>query len=402
MRYGFGDILNGEIYDKSRVVLITGKYNVFNNMVADTLKSLCESKFIPNSSLLETENEFGVEDTEASISNSVDLDTFIDLAETPSITGKRFCRVELGTLNKKQIEKINNYIKQPSRYGILVLMSSDFKEYKDWLKNKYFNHGQFTHLFTLNFPKREILKSIVGSIFEEHGVTVDGTSIDYFIMRMSTEYDKYEEVIGKILDTHKESKLGIADMKTYMKGIEYFDIDDFMIEIVKPLSSGKTGNKKIIRMLSALEEKYDSETLARELQKRIIELIDFRIMINTGIISINIRYIFNDVVKLLGEDNKYAKMNEWVFRKKADLASMTSLQDWVYMNLMLNKALGAGFANSPEVKHACQRALYSLVTRTTFSEDRLNNIIGVDNILGRDLIYLDRVEYKQADLNIIQ
>lgn len=401
MKYGFGDILNEDIYNKSRVVLITGKYNIFNNMVADTLKDMCGNKYTPNLSLMETEDEFGVEDTEAATSNSVDFDSFIELADIPSITGKRFCRVELTTLNKKQIEKLNNYLKQPSRYGILVILANEYRDYKDWLKNRYLNLGQFTHLFTLNFPKREILKSIVNTIFESKGKEIDSASIDYFLMRMSTEYDKYEEVIDKIIEKHTDVKITAKDMKEYMKGIEYFDIDDFMYEIVKPLNSGKTGNKKIVRMLAALEEKYDPETLARELQKRIVELIDFRIMINTGIISINIRYIFNDVIKLLGPDNKYAKMNEWVFRKKAELASLTSLQDWVYMNIILNKALGVGFANSVEVKRACQRALYSLITRTTFSEDRLNNIIGVDDILGRDLTYLDRVEYIDSNLNIM-
>ena len=401
MKYGFNDILNEDVYNKTRVALITGKYNVFNNLVADTLKDMCGNKAIPNSSLISEVDEFGIEDKEEAISNSVDFDSFIELADMPSITGKRFCRVELNTLNKKQIEKLNMYLKQPSRYGILVILSSDYKDYKDWLKNKYLNHGQFTHLFSLNFPRREILKSIVNSIFEDKGKEIDSASIDYFVMRMSTEYDKYEEVINSIVERHTESTITAKDMKVYMKGIEYFDIDDFMYELVKPLSSGKTGNKKIVRMLVTLEEKYDPETLVRELQKRITELIDFRIMINTGIISINIRYIFNDVVKLLGEDNKYAKMNEWVFRKKADLASLTSLQDWVYMNIILNKALGAGFSNSPEVTVACKRALYSLITRTTFSEDRLNNIIGVDNVLNRDLIYLDRMEYLDSSLNII-
>ena len=132
MKYGFGDILNEDIYNKSRVVLITGKYNIFNNMVADTLKDMCGNKYTPNLSLMETEDEFGVEDTEAATSNSVDFDSFIELADIPSITGKRFCRVELTTLNKKQIEKLNNYLKQPSRYGILVILANEYRDYKEW------------------------------------------------------------------------------------------------------------------------------------------------------------------------------------------------------------------------------------------------------------------------------
>lgn len=400
MRYSFKDILNEDIYNKSRVVLITGKYNVFNNMVADTLKDMCTEKRMPNSDLTELNSEFGIEDTEEYSSNTVDIDTFFDLADIPSINGKRFCRIELNSMNKKQKDRLNSYLKQPSRYGILVLLSNNFMDYKDYLKNKLFLNGQYTHLFTLSYPRRDILKSIVEIIFQSKGKEIDSASIDYFIMRMSTEYDEYERVIDYIIDNHKNDTIKLADLKNYMKGIEYFDIDDFIVELLKPLSSGKTGNKKIIRMLSSLKEKYDSEKLAQELQKTIIEMIDFRIMINTGIISINIKYIFNDVVKLLGTDNKYAKMNEWVFRKKASIASLTSLEDWVYMNIILNKALSSGFSGSIEVRKACDRALYSIVTRTTFSEDRLNNVIGVSNILNQDMNNLNRVLYQDRLLEM--
>ena len=93
MRYSFKDILNEDIYNKSRVVLITGKYNVFNNMVADTLKDMCTEKRMPNSDLTELNSEFGIEDTEEYSSNTVDIDTFFDLADIPSINGKRFCRM---------------------------------------------------------------------------------------------------------------------------------------------------------------------------------------------------------------------------------------------------------------------------------------------------------------------
>lgn len=394
MRYGFRDILNAEIYDKSRVVLITGKYHVFNNMVADTLKDMCGDKHMPNEEFTELSSEFGVEDTSESISNSVDFDTFMELADIPSINGKRFCRIELNTLNKKQKEALAAYLKQPSRYGVLVLMSDNFVDYKDYIKNRYFLNGQFTHVFSLNFPVRDVLKSIVQIMFDYKGIDIENGAIDYFILKMSTEYNEYETVINNIAENHKEKTLNVTDLKIYMKGIEYFDIDDFMYELVKPLASGKTGNKKIIRMLSFLKEKYDAEKLVIELLKRISELIDFRIMINTGIVPINIRYIFNDIVKLLGPDNKYAKMNEWVFRRKAVLASLTSLEDWVYMSIILNKALGAGFSGSIEVRNASERALYSLVTRTTFCEDRLNNVVGVDNILSRELVDIDRVLYQ--------
>ena len=386
MRYNFKDILNQEIYNNTRVMVITGKYQLFNNLVADTLKDISIDKNIPNSDYLGLADEFGISEEEATASTSVDIDTFFEVVNVSNINGKWFCRVGLDSLNKKQKDQINSYIKQPSKNGILVLMSTDFKDYKDFLKNKSLLFGQYAHLMQLSFPNRTILKSIVAMMFEDKNIEVDNQAIEYFIMRLNTEYDKYEEVIDSIVEKHKDNQLNFSDMKSYLKGIEYFDIDDFMEELVKPLASGKTGNKKIIRMLSSLRDKYSAEDLVNQIQSRITELIEYRIMINKGYITINIRYIFNDVLKLLGPDNKYSKVNEWVFRKKADLASMTSLEDWVYMNIMLNKAATTGYPESTERKFACERALYDIITRSVLSADRINNIIGIDNVLGKTML----------------
>lgn len=396
MKYNFKDILNKEIYDNTRVMIVTGKYQLFNNLVADTLKEMSSERSIPNSSMLGLANEFDIDDDSNDIiSTSVDIDTFFDVANVSNINGKWFCRVSLESINKKQKEQLLKYIKQPSKNAILVILSNDYKDYAEFLKNKIIITSRYAHIMQLSFPNKNILKSIVIMMFEDKGIEIDSQSADYFIMRLSTEYDKYEEVIEDIVGKHEQKELKLTDMKTYLKHIEYFDINDFMYELVKPLSSGKTGNKKIVRMLSTLKDKYDAEQLVIELQKMIIELIDYRIMINKGYITINIRYIFNDVIKLLGPDNKYSSVNEWVFRKKADLASLTSLTDWVYMNIILNKALSVGFSNSKERKMACERALYALITRSVLSESRINNVVGLDNILYENMKELNKVLYEE-------
>lgn len=394
MKYNFKNILDQEIYDSTRVILVTGKYQIFNNLVADTLKEISVQNRIPNSSSLGLSQEFGLDNSdEESASTSVGLDTFFDVADVANINGKWFCRIGLESVNKKQKDKILEYIKHPSRNAILVLMSTDFMIYKDFLKNRNFSMSQYVHLMQLSFPNKIILKSIVAMMFEEKNITPDSPSIEYFIMRLNNEYDKYTEVIEDIAENHEGYGIVLSDMKEYLKNIEYFDVDDFMYELVKPLSSDKTNNKKIIRMLSSLKDKYDAENLVYELVKKIDELIDYRVMINKGYITININYIFKDVIKLLGEKNKYAKTNEWVFRRKAKLASLTSLNDWNYMRLMLNRAVETGFPNSLERKVACERALYALVNRSVFSESRINNIIGLNNILYSSFDTLNRIVY---------
>ena len=402
MKYSFKDILTQEIYDNTRVMLVLGKYNVFTNLVIDTLKDMSVDKHIPNMSLMGLSEEFGLDeddDSDEKISTAVDFDTFLEVVNVSNINGKWFCNLDLDTASKKQRENLLKYIKSPSRYGILVIKSKDYKVYKDLLKHKYFLNGQYSHIMQLGFPNKQILNNIVKSMFEQKELYPDAKSIELFITRINTEYDKYLDIINKIEQTHKKGTvISVEEMKSYLVGIEYFDIEDFMYEVIKPISSSKMNNKKIIRMLSSLKEKYEVSDLVNQLIVKINEMIDFRLIINRGYITVNMRYLFSDVIKLIGEDNKYAKMNEFVFRRKADLAAQTSLNDWVYMKLILTKASLIGFDGSVERTIACEKAIYDLAMRSVMTESRLNNILGIENILYGSIKSLDRVEFNEEAL----
>ena len=399
MKYNFKDLLNEDIYNNTRVMLVTGKYQLFNNLVSDTLKDMSMNKDLINGVDLGISDEFGIEESEdTQASTSIDIDGFFDSVTGANLYGKWFCSVDLGSLSAKQESRVQDYIKNPSKNGILVLTSTDYRKFNYYLKNKSFLNGQYCHIFQLGFPNREVMKAVVAGLFEDFGMNITSTAIEYFIMKMSDEYDKYIETIDYIKTNFDIKTLDIGDIKTCMKGIEYFSVEDFVYEMLKPMSSGKTGKKKIIRMLAAVKEKYESEELVNQLLKVIKESIEFRTLINKGYISINIRYMFKDVINLIGKDSEYAKMNEFVFRRKADLASRTSMQDWIYMYLILSKAQSTGFHGSAERKVACERALYDLVTRSTLCKDRLNNIIGFDNVLTHGIRDVDRIVYDENEL----
>ena len=85
-------------------------------------------------------------------------------------------------------------------------------------------------------------------------------------------------------------------------------------------------------------------------------------------------------------------MNEWQFRNKAMIAAQTSLRDWLYMKMILQSAYknSAGYGDETSYK----RALYDVVTRSTLSGNRINNIIGLEDILKIDLRRIDRVLYQ--------
>jgi hypothetical protein len=153
----------------------------------------------------------------------------------------------------------------------------------------------------------------------------------------------------------------------------------------------------------ALEDELGAKNLVYQLLKVIDESIEFRVLINSGKIPIGIKYFYKDVINDLGgEKGPYGKMKEWTFRNKAALASQTSLRDWEYMKLILYRAIENPRISDDEMDAKCQKALYELCTRSVITPDRINNIIGIDNILNKNFDYINRIEYDEEKLNKIQ
>lgn len=414
MKYTFNDILNQEIYDNTYVLFVFGKYPWFNNMVIDTMKSCSveEQDEFENS---EYTDEFGFTNTRTDFgaTTSVDFDTFIEVVNVANINGKWICKCDYAMFNTKQKEKLLAYIKDPSDNGVLIVECIDWFKYKDMLNNKILKMSNRVNLFEMSFPNKNILKTIVNQAFYEKGLSLDNGAIDLFLMKMGRAYDKFEETINLVVDIHENrieeiknqtgnsmavsSDITSKELKVYMRNIQYFDIDDFVEELVNPNFSPKMGNKKIIKMMVHLIEENGAKSLLYRTIKLVDEYIEYRLLINTGYIPIGINYFYTDVMNGLPEDLKkeYEKKSEWKFRKQAEIASMTSLRDWEYMKIILNKPLENMRISESEMEAKCKRALYDVCMRKAFTEDRLNNIIGVDNILQKSMLPIDRIIYKE-------
>ena len=381
MKYTFNDILNQEIYDNTYVLFVFGKYPWFNDMVIDTMKSLVvgEESESENS---EYTDEFGFTNTKTDFgaTTSVDFDTFIEVVNVANINGKWICKCDYTGFNTKQKEKLSAYIKDPSDNGVLIVECTDWFKYKDMTNNKIIRMSNRVNLFEMNFPSRNILKTIVSQAFIEKGVELDNSAIDLFLMKMGRAYDKFEETISLVVDIHenrveelKRHMEGVEsseplnlevtskELKSYMRNIEYFDIEDFVEELVNPNFTPKMGNKKIIKMMAHLIEENGAKSLLYKTLKLINEYIEYRILINTGYIPIGINYFYNDVINGLPEEIKkdYEKKSEWKFRRQADIASRTSLRDWEYMKIILNKPLENMRISDSEMEAICSSVAQS-------------------------------------------
>lgn len=376
MKYGFNDIMSDDMYNSTDVMFVAGQYNIFNNIVVDTLKEMCviSTESFDTSGFDEFNIESGVELTD----NFINFETFMSVIGVANPSGKWFCRVSLEELQKtkKHLEFFKRYIKSPSKNGVLVVTSTEFKNYSEYLKNFIFDRSETVNLISLSFPQRRVLNEIVKAMFREHNKEVEYLALDLFITRISSKYDLYSEVITSVAVQYKDNDQPISYKMMFeaMKGVEYFDFDDFVDALTVPLQNNLTNNKKIYKMLIMLLEDYGAMRLVSMLKKKIDLMIELRLLINKGIIPVAVDYSVAEAKSKLDPESYIAKMSDYKFKDQSILSAKTSLRDWVCMKMILNN-LCKGFN-----EETYEKALYSLVVRTTLEPGRLANDVGVSDL----------------------
>lgn len=403
MRFGFKDIYSEALYKDCYAVFVVGPYGVFNNIVIDKFRALCEASQVVTDNLgimeaFEDDND----SQEVSISNTLELNDFMVQVATPAIDGKWFCSVNLATLNKKQLNWVTNYIKDPSKNGVLCLWGMEFRDYKNWLSNKSLLTGLHTHLISLSFPYKTYLEEIVKDLFQAHHVSISPKALDLFIVRMSNSYDDYTRVIDKIctenlpngymtMDPEDLPEISYEMALRSLKGIENFVVEDFLDFLTEPLGSDvPSGRKKIYRIMGYLLEEYGARKLVSVLKSRIDDIIEFRVAINKGYIPIMVNYNIEESKKLLGPDSPIAKKSDFQFKRLAQTASRTSLTDWVLMKLILS--------NVDKLNdNSYVKAIYALTSRSVLQVPMVNEAIGYDDTFDDELTFLDEIMYMDAE-----
>lgn len=403
MRYKLSDlakqdksILDMETYKDFSVLVLTGSNVLMQKVVSNLIKESCQSKTNINvdTALL---SEFGYDSSAVSISNILDFETFRNNIEIQSLSGKWFCSADMATLTSKQIDWVKEYIKKPSKNGVLVITSTNFKEYKPWLSNKILTVSPEAVLLEMSYPTRYQQYAVANMLFKKRNVEPDARALELFTAKMSSEYDQYEEIIDKVcsdvipegyFDTHTVYMLSYDSILDSMRYIQNFVIDDFIYAILKPMEDRKpSGKKQIWRILGYLLDDMGPRKLVASVLYKIEELIQFRIAINTGYIPVAVKgFDVQESKMLLGDENPLTKKSDFMFRRLANTAAMTSLQDLVCIKMMLKNV---DLYN--EMSYT--KALYSMIVRSALNASRLDNDIGVENVILGDLNILDNIPY---------
>ena len=137
----------------------------------------------------------------------------------PSLAGIWYCRVQLKELKDKEIDWLKKYIKKPSDNAMLVVEATEYKYYRNWLKNKSIEYSKKVHLIQLSFPSRKELIQIVKNKFKNRRTVVDEEAVKIFIQRMGGRYDLYDEVIRELTPYGDELDHKVENWNTeIMKG----------------------------------------------------------------------------------------------------------------------------------------------------------------------------------------
>lgn len=405
MKFRFKDIDNPKLYDGSQVVFVTGQYPIFINIVVDMLKDTCRiAQSEEDVGLLD---EFGVSDTDPIASNSVDFETFLEVSKMPNINGRWVCSTDLNSLTKRQRESLQKYIKSPSRHGLLIITSTEFKEYAPYLKDRTVNGSQYVHLIQLSFPSRQKLLTIVHELFHQRGVEVDQRAAELFIMRMSASYNEYIDIMERnVVQMVRGQGTGsiFVDYPTMvecLKGVENFVLEDFLLQLTVPLKKDKiVKNRRLYKMVSAMINEYGAKQLVYKLRRKVDDIIEMRMAINSGYVPIGVKYSVEESQRRLGEEHPLNKLSEYAFRKLATLASQSSLKDWVSIKTILLSV------NERATEAQCEKVIHTIVNRSIYSDSRLLNNVEMQNIIESELFevnkkpYLDRPEQEETGMEV--
>ena len=398
--FRFSDIYNENMYDTAQVIFIAGNLDIFNNRISDIIKERCRGDIgdleIPSSLM----DEFGIEDDGGSGStlNLVDIDTYFEMCNTPSVVGKWYCNEDYSTLSKKQKERLEKYIRNPSSNGILVIRVRDFKDSRQLVVNKVIKSSPIVHLIRVSFPNKATLRKLVIDMFREREVGVENKAVDLFILRVNDQYNEYGSLMDRIAIDCKGTEVSYKTMLEHLKGVENFILDDFIVELTKPMLSKNIAlNRKIYKIERALLDESTPQDILYKFYKRLDNLIEMRVMINMGAVPAGVRFKVETAQNRIGDGSSLSKLSEFGFMRIYNQAQLTSLKDWVFMKMILGKVFNSDKPSYMVRNDEYYKTLHALINRTTFSSYRLLNDMCIEDANDIYIDKLDKYLYEDWD-----
>lgn len=370
------DFINNDKTYESNVLIINGRYNIFNNMVCDEVKKRYCTLNVSLSE--ETMSEFGVEDNSDGRLVADTIEEFMELNKIPSITGKRVCIADYSVLTKKQKEWVFNYIKVPSKVAMLVLVVRDFKDALKFRNSRFVKNEENVNLINLSFPNNKSLKTIIESNLSEY--TIEPKALNVFMWRLSNDYEMYAEAFDKVR-LSDDKTITYEKMNELLSDIDNYTVEDFMRMLLNPPRNPKGRPRKIYAALRYLLDDKGARYVVNAIHKSATTLIELRMLMNSGELAAGLRFSVNEFKNNLPDESPIKNLSNYAIVKNLNLAKQVSIRDLTVLKLMLEN-IRAGKYDEFEY----ERLLYTAINRCTFSEYRVMNDIGMMDCLEGRLI----------------
>ena len=408
MKYRFDSIEKIHTTQDMRVLVISGDHNIFIDYIMNNIKNTVGS--LENTLNTEEDDEFN---TLGERESTLDYDTFTRVCNSISPMGKWVCKVNWDITNKKNRDRIKAYIKNPSQHALLIVTVSEYKNIRELKSYRALDGSKYSHYIDIQYPRKFQLEPLVKEMFIKKGMNITEDCVKLFILKMGTAYDEYYNNMDTIRDrlgvTNKLAELNkdidetkgdepytfinvnITDFKQAMQGIDYFVIEDFLLQLLVPMHSGKiVKRRRLYKILDTLLGDFTAREICTKLRFKVEELLMYRAYINRGLIPVRTRYNADKIKDRLPENSKLRNAATLTFKKNAYVASLTSIKDWFYIDCLLNRN------SNSDSDEKFLSTLMTIMGRTVISNDRLMNDIKVKNTLDEGLFTVNSVFLSKA------
>lgn len=385
MIYGFNSIYDDRVIKDSAILFITGKTPMFNRIMSDRVKSFCagnEQKVdLEMFSDLAVGNEREVE--------RLTFQQYLLYCNSVRVNGLWYCSVDYASLTKKEVEQLKTHIKSPAKYGKLVVYVMDFRKKLELKKIGAIQNSSIVNMIELDFPKRETLIEVLGNEFSSKGVKVTQDALNLFIMRLGTYYDKYAETISSLCNGR--TSINFIEMQDGLKGVTSYVLWDLVRTLTKPSHSDgmrQIKRRRAYKILNTLVTELGARRVLIQLKKQVVCMVELRYYINNGVIPILVPYSFERVKQKIPKSSPLYSMTDLNFKRSAKIASETSLKDWIYIKMIIDRAL------SDRTELGALKGLTAVVNRMAYPNERIINDLGIKNVLNEGLFELNTLPYK--------
>jgi hypothetical protein len=278
------------------------------------------------------------------------MEDFAQSSKRKAFGGTWFFSGDLSTFSAKDKKAFESYLAKPGEFGVCVITSTDFKDFKDYI-NKFDGLARCVAI-KLSFPRFSEVRRYVKEQFTQTGIKLSERALDEFCGKIGGKYSLISYFVDLLsaeayrrveLGSAKQVEVTIKDIHKAIVGIGDYDMDDFMKRLAKGVPSDKARTNALYQAFGGMLVELGLSTAVRRVISRVDRAIGIRLLVNDGVIPAgntfrSVAMVEQRVARTKTKHSGYGFRAEQVLswsdirlNIEVDIAATTSLADWVWI-----------------------------------------------------------------------